>query len=59
MAEYWVKYVRRFDRLLEDALRLAIKSTLQNVYKSVHGDGKNTDINKFVFRSVLLLGVVS
>ncbi|KOB74867.1 putative 1-beta dynein [Operophtera brumata] len=33
MAEYWVKYVRRFDRLLEDALRLAVKATLQNLYK--------------------------
>lgn len=39
MAEYWVKYVRRFDRLLEDALRLAIKATMQNMYKCVHGDG--------------------
>ncbi|KAM3963696.1 LOW QUALITY PROTEIN: dynein heavy chain 2, axonemal kl-2 [Aphomia sociella] len=39
MAEHWVKYVRRFDRLLEDALRLSIKSTMQNMYKCVHGDG--------------------
>ncbi|XP_037870398.1 dynein axonemal heavy chain 2 isoform X3 [Bombyx mori] len=39
MAEYWVRYVRRFDRLLEDALRLAIKGTMQNIYKCVHGDG--------------------
>ncbi|CAB3235267.1 unnamed protein product [Arctia plantaginis] len=39
MAEHWVKYVRRFDRLMEDALRLSIKSTMQNMYKCVHGDG--------------------
>ncbi|KAL4710610.1 hypothetical protein ACJJTC_003246 [Scirpophaga incertulas] len=39
MAEYWVKYVRRFDCLFEDALRLSIKATMQNMYKSVHGDG--------------------
>ncbi|CAG9785840.1 unnamed protein product [Diatraea saccharalis] len=39
MAEYWVKYVRRFDRLLEDAIRLSIKATMQNMYKCVHGDG--------------------
>ncbi|CAK1540781.1 unnamed protein product [Leptosia nina] len=39
MAEHWVKYVRRFDRLIEDALRLAIKATMQNMYKCVHGDG--------------------
>ncbi|CAG4949539.1 unnamed protein product [Colias eurytheme] len=39
MAEHWVKYVRRFDRLMEDALRLAIKATMQNMYKCVHGDG--------------------
>ncbi|KAG6451923.1 hypothetical protein O3G_MSEX007393 [Manduca sexta] len=39
MAEYWIKYVRRFDCLLEDALRLAIKATMQNLYKCVHGDG--------------------
>lgn len=40
MAEHWIKYVRRYDALLEDALRLAIKSTMQNMYKLVHGDGK-------------------
>ncbi|XP_050561707.1 dynein axonemal heavy chain 2 [Spodoptera frugiperda] len=39
MAEHWIKYVRRFDKLLEDALRLGIKSTMQNMYKCVHGDG--------------------
>ncbi|XP_068632350.1 dynein axonemal heavy chain 2 [Battus philenor] len=39
MADQWVKYVRRFDRLLEDALRLSIKATMQNMYKCVHGDG--------------------
>ncbi|RVE54736.1 hypothetical protein evm_000503 [Chilo suppressalis] len=39
MAEYWIKYVRRYDRLLEDAVRLAIKATMQNMYKCVHGDG--------------------
>ncbi|KAJ8721220.1 hypothetical protein PYW07_001995 [Mythimna separata] len=39
MAEHWVKYVRRFDKLLEDALRLSIKTTMQNMYKCVHGDG--------------------
>ncbi|PZC72708.1 hypothetical protein B5X24_HaOG210722 [Helicoverpa armigera] len=39
MAEHWIKYVRRFDILLEDALRLGIKSTMQNMYKCVHGDG--------------------
>ncbi|XP_052739543.1 dynein axonemal heavy chain 2 [Bicyclus anynana] len=39
MAEYWIKYVKRFDQLLEDALRLAIKATMQNMYKAVHGDG--------------------
>lgn len=45
MAEHWVKYVRRFDRLMEDALRLSIKSTMQNMYKCVHGDGKYNNIN--------------
>ncbi|XP_013149055.1 PREDICTED: dynein heavy chain 2, axonemal [Papilio polytes] len=39
MADQWVKYVRRFDRILEDALRLSIKATMQNMYKCVHGDG--------------------
>ncbi|XP_046962283.1 dynein axonemal heavy chain 2 [Vanessa cardui] len=39
MADHWIKYVRRFDRLFEDALRLAIKETMKNMYKAVHGDG--------------------
>ncbi|CAH2077128.1 unnamed protein product, partial [Iphiclides podalirius] len=38
MADQWVKYVKRFDQLLEDALRLSIKATMQNMYKCVHGD---------------------
>lgn len=42
MAGHWVKYVKRWDRLLEDALRLAIKATMQNMYKAVHGDGNIT-----------------
>lgn len=32
--------MRRFDQLLEDALRLAIKATMKNMYKCVHGDGR-------------------
>lgn len=47
MAEHWIKYVRRFDALLEDALRLAIKSTMQNMYKLVHGDGKCLNVGHF------------
>lgn len=43
MAEYWIKYVRRFDQILEDALRLTIKATMQNMYKCVHGDGKDNE----------------
>ncbi|CAG9579057.1 unnamed protein product [Danaus chrysippus] len=39
MAGHWIKYVKRWDRLLEDALRLSIKATMQNMYKAVHGDG--------------------
>ncbi|XP_050668613.1 dynein axonemal heavy chain 2 [Leptidea sinapis] len=39
MVEHWVKYVRRFDRQMEDALRLSIKATMQNMYKCLHGDG--------------------
>ncbi|XP_041988681.1 dynein axonemal heavy chain 2 isoform X2 [Aricia agestis] len=39
MADHWIKYVRRFDRMLEDALRLSTKATMQNIYKCVHGDG--------------------
>lgn len=45
MAEYWIKYVRRFDLLFEDALRLSLKATMQNVYKLVHGDGM--DFSRF------------
>lgn len=46
MAEHWVKYIRRYDRLMEDALKLAIKATMQNTYKCVHGDGNIIFIKK-------------
>ncbi|KAG7305948.1 hypothetical protein JYU34_008511 [Plutella xylostella] len=39
MADYWIKYVRRFDKQLEDALRLLVKASMQNMYRCLHGDG--------------------
>lgn len=37
---YWVRYCRQVDAKLEDALRLNVKRSLQDLVKAVAGDGK-------------------
>lgn len=39
----WVKYVERIDKNVEEALRLTIKRSLQDISKSINGEGKNRD----------------
>ncbi|XP_017772772.1 PREDICTED: dynein heavy chain 2, axonemal [Nicrophorus vespilloides] len=39
MAEQWIKYIIKFDILMEEALRVTVKNSLQHVYETLHGDG--------------------
>jgi dynein heavy chain len=40
---YWVKYVERIDKGVEDALRATVKKSLQEISKAINGEGKNRD----------------
>lgn len=38
MLEPWDKYIRKFDELVEQALRISIKNSLDNAKSALHGD---------------------
>jgi len=35
----WLEYIRKFDSLLEQALRICSRNSLYLIYISLHGDG--------------------
>jgi dynein heavy chain len=39
----WVLYVEKVDQLVEDALRLTVKRSLQEISKAINGEGKTQD----------------
>ncbi|XP_023311334.1 dynein heavy chain 2, axonemal [Anoplophora glabripennis] len=39
MANQWIKYINNFDTLMEEALKICCKNSLESVYEAVHGDG--------------------
>lgn len=39
MAEQWIKCVGSFDRLMEEALKICVRNSLQSMYEALHGDG--------------------
>ncbi|XP_071050357.1 dynein axonemal heavy chain 2 isoform X2 [Onthophagus taurus] len=39
MADEWIKYMCRFDHLLEEAVKVCVRNSLQNMYEALHGDG--------------------
>uniref|UniRef100_A0A8C4Z8H0 Dynein, axonemal, heavy chain 2 n=1 Tax=Gadus morhua TaxID=8049 RepID=A0A8C4Z8H0_GADMO len=38
--QYWLTYMERVDRMVEEALRLAVKRSLQELSKAINGDSK-------------------
>ncbi|KAJ3127608.1 Dynein heavy chain 2, axonemal, partial [Nowakowskiella sp. JEL0407] len=36
---HWVKFVKKIDSMVEDALRLTVKRSLQEISKSINGEG--------------------
>jgi dynein heavy chain len=39
---YWVDYTTSIDKMVEEALRLNIKWSLQEINRAINGDGKTT-----------------
>lgn len=39
MAKQWVRYINNFDILIEEALKICCRNSLQSVYEALHGDG--------------------
>ena len=37
---YWLTYTERIDQMVEEALRLNVKWSLQELSKAINGDGK-------------------
>ncbi|KAJ3206517.1 Dynein heavy chain 2, axonemal [Entophlyctis luteolus] len=40
---HWIKFVEKVDGLVEEALRSAVKRSLQEITKAINGEGKNRD----------------
>ena len=43
VANQWMKYVERIDQSVEESLRQTVKRSLQEIAKSINGEGKNRD----------------
>lgn len=39
MAHEWLDYIRKFDNLVEEALRCCVRNSLQTIFNVLHGDG--------------------
>ncbi|KAJ3396878.1 hypothetical protein HDV05_003046, partial [Chytridiales sp. JEL 0842] len=39
----WVLFVQKIDNMVEDSLRIAVKKSLQEIGKSINGEGKGRD----------------
>ncbi|ERL85346.1 hypothetical protein D910_02766 [Dendroctonus ponderosae] len=55
MANQWVRYINNFDRLMEEALKICCKNSLQSMFEALHGDG-TTDPNPLIKIEVNLIG---
>jgi dynein heavy chain, axonemal len=40
---HWVLYVEKIDGMVEESLRVAVKRSLQEIAKSINGEGKSRD----------------
>ncbi|KAF5308522.1 hypothetical protein FQR65_LT06187 [Abscondita terminalis] len=39
MSHQWIKYIYNFDILVEEALRICVKNSMEAMYEALHGDG--------------------
>ena len=50
---HWVEYTERIDHMVEEALRLNVKSSMQEIAMSINGDGNS--IANPLFKVMVLL----
>ena len=50
---HWVRYTEKMDRMVEEALRLKVQWSLQELSRAINGDGKNTPNPLFRVKVVL------
>lgn len=43
---YWARFVERIDAKVEDALRVAVKRSLQEMSRAIHGEGRSKDTSE-------------
>jgi dynein heavy chain len=43
---FWARFVDRVDEKVEDALRVAVKRSLQEMSRAINGEGKSKDISE-------------
>lgn len=51
--QHWVSYMEKLDRMVEDAFRVNIKRSLQELSKAINGDGKTSPNPLFKVEVVL------
>lgn len=39
MAKEWYDYIVKFDSMMQEALVMCAKNSLQSIYSALHGDG--------------------
>ncbi|XP_034231069.1 dynein heavy chain 2, axonemal [Thrips palmi] len=54
MMDHWARFVSKMDLLVEEALRLCFKNSLQVMYEVLHGDGTTGPSPLIVLRTDLL-----
>lgn len=42
MADQWLGYVHNFDILMQEALKVCVRNSLQRMFEALHGDGTTT-----------------
>lgn len=42
MADEWLAYVHNFDTLMQEALKVCVRNSLQTMFEALHGDGTTT-----------------
>lgn len=53
MQEHWFHYTERVDCILEEAIRLNVKRSLQVMSRTINGDGKSAPDPVFKVRVIL------
>ncbi|KAG4103981.1 dynein heavy chain and region D6 of dynein motor-domain-containing protein [Neocallimastix lanati (nom. inval.)] len=55
---YWGKYVKEIDKKVEEALRMAVKKSLQEIAKAINGEGKGREENNSEIQPLFKVNVI-